>query len=631
MCGGGPAHFPALLEPVLAAPIWNLFPPVAAYHLIQVENATLMSFAAVPIYLLARRLDLGSGYALACAAFAVAIPELAFAGAILSDPVGYPLALTALYAGVVALETCSRRAELAFIALAGLATLARVQYVILVPAFVLAAVILDRRSFARRHRLPLVLFTLVAAVAVALGPGKILGFYSVVLHLHVGWSLVRWLGLTLFLLTLAGGVVLIPGAVVGLCSGRGRREVAFSALVLPFSIGVLFEAALYAANGGDRFKERYAFVILALVPVAFGVYLKRGRPARLVVTALAAVIAVLVALLPLSAYAIETKLDDSPFLWAVAELEAQIGVGDGSLVFALAATVAAVLAAAVAWTRLRWAPVAVSLLLLAALSVAASRFDIEYSQAVRAQLVAPDPAWVDADGPGAGVGDRDPTGATGADRAALLEPVDRARAPAGSGRASDRRVREPTSRRRPRRDVARRRPLPADGDPLRRLLRHARVHGRRPGRPVQVILPLAPHGNAAAPAARAGALHNGWLATKGTLEVWPGSATDGTVTFTLSLPGRHFAAATLRFGPWTYHVEPGGDVVVRFALTGPGPSTIPFRLLAGGNVVDDSLPASVRSTIPHFAAAARPDPPAETAATGSARSSAARVTSPTAP
>ena len=49
---------------VLAAPLWGIFPPFAAYHMIQILNATLMSLAAVPIYLLARRLDLGSGYAL---------------------------------------------------------------------------------------------------------------------------------------------------------------------------------------------------------------------------------------------------------------------------------------------------------------------------------------------------------------------------------------------------------------------------------------------------------------------------------------------------------------------------------------------------------------------------------------
>ena len=139
-------------------------------------------------------------------------------------------------------------------------------------------------------------------------------------------------------------------------------------------------------------------MILALVPVAFGVYLKRGRPfAPRRHRARSGDPAVLVALLPLSAYAIETKLDDSPFLWAVAELEGQIGVGDGSLVFALAATVAAVLAAAVAWTRLRWAPITVALLLLAAFSVAASIFDVAVlAGRAEAQLVAPDPAWVDA-------------------------------------------------------------------------------------------------------------------------------------------------------------------------------------------------------------------------------------------
>ena len=44
----------------------------------------------------------------------------------------------------------------------------------------------------------------------------------------------------------------------------------------------MVEAALYAANGSDRFKERYLFVLLALLPVAFGVYLKRPPGRRLV-------------------------------------------------------------------------------------------------------------------------------------------------------------------------------------------------------------------------------------------------------------------------------------------------------------------------------------------------------------
>ncbi|HMB79558.1 MAG TPA: hypothetical protein VKI43_05805, partial [Vicinamibacterales bacterium] len=75
---GHAVQFPALLEPLLAAPLQALFPPEAAYRLTQMENALLMSLVAVPVYLLARRLSLSARYALACAVFAVAIPDLVY-------------------------------------------------------------------------------------------------------------------------------------------------------------------------------------------------------------------------------------------------------------------------------------------------------------------------------------------------------------------------------------------------------------------------------------------------------------------------------------------------------------------------------------------------------------------------
>src|SRR2546425_11909223 len=82
---GEAAHFPALLGPLLAAPVWRLFDPAVAYRLVQTENALAMSLAAVPAYLLARRLRLGSGYSLACAALAVLVPDLMFAAYELAD------------------------------------------------------------------------------------------------------------------------------------------------------------------------------------------------------------------------------------------------------------------------------------------------------------------------------------------------------------------------------------------------------------------------------------------------------------------------------------------------------------------------------------------------------------------
>src|SRR5205085_3192828 len=90
-----PAHFPALLEPLAAAPFWLFHDPLLAYRLTQAENALAMSLAAVPIYLLTRRLGLGTGLSLVAGALAVASPDLFFVSFVLADPLAYPLALAA--------------------------------------------------------------------------------------------------------------------------------------------------------------------------------------------------------------------------------------------------------------------------------------------------------------------------------------------------------------------------------------------------------------------------------------------------------------------------------------------------------------------------------------------------------
>ncbi len=306
---GSGAHFPALLEPLLAAPLWAVGPVELAYRLVQIENAVFVSLAAIPVYALARKLDLGTGYSLICAAFALAIPDLVYSAFILSDPLAYPLALGALFAGVCALSSGSRRWQVGFVALAGLTTLARAEYIVLVPAFVGASMVLDRRAFLRRQSIALSLFTAGLAFVVALGPSRVVGFYNVMIEgLSLNTSVLRWAGLDLFFLTLAGGVVLVPGAIVGLAYARGRVDRAFAALVVFLGIGVMVETALYDSSGPEIFRERYLFVLLPLVPIAFGLYLKQGRRARLLVTTLAARVVALAATLPLSGYAVGTQV-----------------------------------------------------------------------------------------------------------------------------------------------------------------------------------------------------------------------------------------------------------------------------------------------------------------------------------
>src|SRR3954463_11121004 len=47
---GNASHFPAILQPILAAPLWRVFSVTTAFQLIQVGNAVAASLVIVPIY-----------------------------------------------------------------------------------------------------------------------------------------------------------------------------------------------------------------------------------------------------------------------------------------------------------------------------------------------------------------------------------------------------------------------------------------------------------------------------------------------------------------------------------------------------------------------------------------------------
>jgi len=598
---GASAHFPALLEPLLAAPLWAIGSTETAYRLVQVENALFMSLTAIPVYLLARRVRLGTGYSLACAAYALASPDLGFSAFILSDPLAYPLALSAVYTGVVALETSDRRFQAAFVAFAGLATFARIEYAILAPAFVVAAILLDRRAAVRAQRLPLTLFATAALFLVAIGPGKVLGFYSAVDRLSLDRSAATWAGLDLFLLSLAGGVVLVPGAVAGLVLARGRVERSFSTLAVSVAVLILAETALYASNGAGLFRERYLLALLPLVPIAFGLFARHRPRGRLLVVLLAAGICAAAARLPLSAYTAGDGPTHSPLLWAYVALERSLGTGDASLVFALGATAAALLAAVVAWKRLELVPVVISIGLLAALSVGASVYDSAYSGTVRSLLVAPDPAWIDH----ARLGSVSAIETELAPPEQLLEQMFWNRSVGdelllGSGAT-------PT-------DAFATQKLTVSGD------------GRLivAGRPLRGALLF--HGFAVTPVFRNAVLvdryssfslwrpsgtprlsvlengryWDGWLALDGTLEVWPGAAGAGTLSFTLSLPRSHRIPATIHLGDRVVRLVPGQKLTTRFRVDGSRPWSIRFRATSGAVVLPDERFVSVRSTTPVF-------------------------------
>ena len=188
MVRGASAHFPALLQPLLTAPAW-LFDDVAtSFRTIQLINAVVMSLGAVAVFWLARRLGIGPWFAVAIAAFTLAIPDMFYAGWILADPFAFPLVLASIAAATAALDKPTKRAQFAFVAFAGLATFARVQFVVLPVCFVVALAIVGLRERRLRkalgeQRLALGLLSL-GLIPVFVAGRSVLGYYDLSL-IHI--------------------------------------------------------------------------------------------------------------------------------------------------------------------------------------------------------------------------------------------------------------------------------------------------------------------------------------------------------------------------------------------------------------------------------------------------------------
>jgi hypothetical protein len=614
MIRGNAAHFPAMIEPLLAAPFWLTHDPALAYRLTQAENALAMSLAAIPVYLLMRRLGGGAWAALAAAALTVASPDLYFSQFVLADAIAYPLVLGAVYLGVCALSNPTRGAQLGFAALAVLATFTRIQYVFLPVVFVAAALVVERgseRSVWRRFRLSVLLYAAPLAFAAALGPRRLLGYYSGVadLHVHPG-AIVHWLGTDSMLLAYAAGFALVPGALAGLAFAlwrpRSREESGLAALSVGLLLGLFAEAALYATNGSDRFQERYRMILLPLVFPAFWLWLRRGRPAPRAVALVALALLVLSMRVPLSGYTVSDAKQDSPFLLGIFRLEKAVGIGDGSLFVALVAAALACVAAAAAF-RSRFAHVAVATTLLAscAVSVAAVSFDHHVVRTVRATYLPPDARWIDH--AGLGPATLIQTQATpharaheqlfwnrSLERMLFLDEASRVDAfdsphvrvaPDGRLVSGGKTVRGP---------------LVISNFAVRARLVGAVAVAR--GADYDLWRPL---GTPRMAMFVGGLYHDDWLANAGHITLWPGrdGRVEGTFRLPLSLPaGTQRTVLQLR-GPGVSRnvlVKPEHHVVVELKVSHQGPWQLNFRTNNPGYLQPDERPISVQAQLPTF-------------------------------
>jgi dolichyl-phosphate-mannose-protein mannosyltransferase len=602
---GDAASFPALLEPLLTSVFWIPGDPELALRLTQGLNALAMSLAAIPVYLLARKLGLGRGFGLVAAAVALVVPDLFYVAFILGEPIAYPLVMWAVYAAVCALDAPTRRNQVAFVALAGLASFARIQFVVLPLAFLGAALI--ARTGLRRLKLSLGLFAVPALAVGVVG----LGYYSGIADFSLDpVEFLHWIATDAMLLAYATGWLVVPGALVGIALARGRVERAFAGFVTLFAGGLFLEAGLYATNAdvgpGGRFQERYLFTLIPLLTLAFGVSLRKGGRARSAIALLALGLIGISARVPLSGYTDTHGRQDSPFLIGVARIEEALGTANGSLLIAGVVAVLALVAIGVAYRpRFALPSLLVVVALLGVVSLGAWSLDSRYAQRARDTYLPADARWVDH----AELGPVTLLNTPGAPRELALEQLYWNRSIHRV--ALLRRGERVDAFASPQLRIAADGSLLLEGRPLREalLLNRYAMEGRFRGATLaassQVFDLWRPLGTPRLSLLVGGRYFDGLLGMQGYVRVWPQSR--GTLTFPLSLPksAPKPIALTFRAGDQVQRVRltPGGRTTVRFAIPTRGVWTLRWKA-DGGVYLEDGRPVSVQSQPPILAEAA---------------------------
>lgn len=407
---GVPAHFPALLQPLLTAPAWLLGGVDTAYRLTQAIDSLAMSLAAVPVYLLARGLGLGRRAALAGAVLALATPSLIFSSFVLSEPVAYPLALAAVAAAVAALDAPSVRTYGVFLAFAGAAAFARMQLVVLFPCFLVALVglrLLERRRLARAERRLVAAAAALTVLVLALGPARNTGYYPSafdLVHVDAGHAFAI-AGANLLTLVYGAGFVLVPGALLGLALAlarpRTRRERAFGVVCAVVTVALVAQASLYGITA--VVQERYLLYLIPLWALCFLLDADRRPVVRAAWLPLAGALVAVVALVPLTGYAQSAGTSPSPDLLAILGLEQWLG-SPGAAAGAVLVAVLALTALVASCRRRPRAAVAVALagaaLAMGVSSTAAYSFDLGVARTVARTHLGTPYDWVAAAGPG---------------------------------------------------------------------------------------------------------------------------------------------------------------------------------------------------------------------------------------
>lgn len=290
--------FLGVVYPILLAPFYGELDPPSAFTAAHVVNAVLMASAAVPTYLLARRL-LARPWALAAALLAVSVPWIVLSAFVMSESAAYPVFLWTVLACQRAVAEPSAGRDLVAAAAIVLAYFTRTQFLFLVavlPAAILLTEVLGEgraglRSALRRHRPLTALYATgllaVIALAAAGSASRLLGDYGVTATQGSLLPAGIWKAAVVHLDTLAVGLGVLPfllgvGWALGRLRGGSRETRALAALTMVVLIALPFETASYDLRfgGAGVVRDRYLFYLAPLLIVCAIAAVLERRPPR---------------------------------------------------------------------------------------------------------------------------------------------------------------------------------------------------------------------------------------------------------------------------------------------------------------------------------------------------------------
>ena len=303
------------LYPLVIAPLYALhLSSVAAYEGAKIENAVLMALAVIPIYKIAR-FALPRGYALAATALSAVAPLMLYSSLEMSENLAYPLFLFTIWALLVSIRSPGWRHDAIVIALFVLCVGARLQFIALLPAALVAVVLAGlaapapesaRRRAGRKLKdhalltgatggLALLVFAAWLGTSVLSLAGRYANQQK--LPFPSPWLMVKLFVEHLAGLDFAAGFIPFAGAVLATILWSRRRSrpeiTAFAAVSLSMVFFVVLITAIASygqsyvggqvATGIDiaRIHERYMFYLVPLFVIALLATTRLARSERL--------------------------------------------------------------------------------------------------------------------------------------------------------------------------------------------------------------------------------------------------------------------------------------------------------------------------------------------------------------